>query len=232
MTELVFRSMGVMMISRQSTGCESTANMILDAADRLIRHYGYGKTTVDDIAREAGIGKGTIYLHFHSKEEVALSCIIRLNQQLQQTLRGLARTQKSPVERLRQILVTRVMFRFDNAVGYTKPFDDLHAALRPRLLELRKKNHEIEAQIIAEVLIEGRAGGQFSVEDVLPSARTMIIATNDLLPYQRDPKDLGDRTTAESTVHHLVDMLMYGVVARGGCGDLEGGTPADIGSFI
>lgn len=221
------------MITRQSPGCESTANTILDAADRLIRHYGYGKTTVDDIAREAGIGKGTIYLHFHSKEEVALSCIVRMNGHLQDALRGLARGKGSPVERARRILVTRVMFRFDSAVGYTKPFDDLHAALRPQLLELRKKNFEIEAQILAEVLVEGRVEGLLSVADALPSARLLIVATNDLLPYQRDPKELGDRRAAESTVERLVEMLLYGLLARCTCcGGASDGTQRDAGSFI
>ncbi|MBZ0294334.1 MAG: TetR/AcrR family transcriptional regulator [Anaerolineae bacterium] len=41
---------------------------ILDAASRLILHYGYDKTTVSDIAREAGVSKGAIYLHYDSKE--------------------------------------------------------------------------------------------------------------------------------------------------------------------
>ena len=33
---------------------------------------------MDDLAREVGIGKGTIYLHFRSKEELALSHIDRI----------------------------------------------------------------------------------------------------------------------------------------------------------
>ena len=43
-------------------------NRILDVASKLLLHYGYDKTTVNDIAREAGVAKGTIYLHFDSKE--------------------------------------------------------------------------------------------------------------------------------------------------------------------
>ncbi len=43
---------------------------ILEAAARLIVHYGYDKTTVSDIAREAGVSKGAIYLHYDSKEEL------------------------------------------------------------------------------------------------------------------------------------------------------------------
>jgi len=49
---------------------EARAERILDAAARLITHYGYDKTTVSDIAREAGVSKGAIYLHWSSKEEL------------------------------------------------------------------------------------------------------------------------------------------------------------------
>ncbi|MFN8451677.1 MAG: helix-turn-helix domain-containing protein [Anaerolineae bacterium] len=50
---------------------------ILDAAAELIEHYGYDKTTVDDIAREAGVSKGAIYLHFKSKEALFEALIMR-----------------------------------------------------------------------------------------------------------------------------------------------------------
>lgn len=41
---------------------------ILKAAAELISHYGYDKTTISEIAREASISKGAVYLHFDSKE--------------------------------------------------------------------------------------------------------------------------------------------------------------------
>src|SRR3954470_12265580 len=41
---------------------------ILKAADRLLRHYGPHKTTVADVAREAGVGVGSVYLDFPSKD--------------------------------------------------------------------------------------------------------------------------------------------------------------------
>src|SRR5579864_9751738 len=40
---------------------------ILDALATLIARWGYGKTTVDDVAREAGVAKGTVYLHWPNK---------------------------------------------------------------------------------------------------------------------------------------------------------------------
>lgn len=53
--------------SSQPDGSER-AQRILDAAAKLITHYGYDKTTVGDIAREAGVSKGAIYLHWRSKD--------------------------------------------------------------------------------------------------------------------------------------------------------------------
>lgn len=43
---------------------------IIDAAFDLFRHYGYRRTSMEDIARAAGVAKGTLYLYFASKEEL------------------------------------------------------------------------------------------------------------------------------------------------------------------
>lgn len=43
---------------------------IIDAAFDLFRHYGYRRTSMEDIARAAGVAKGTLYLYFTSKEEL------------------------------------------------------------------------------------------------------------------------------------------------------------------
>src|SRR5262249_21199824 len=73
----------------------TTHDRILDAAERLLARFGYKKTTMEDIAREAGLGKRTLYLHVASKEAVALStidrCVDRLPGQLRQVARRLAR---------------------------------------------------------------------------------------------------------------------------------------------
>lgn len=50
---------------------------ILQAAMKSFSHFGYKATTMDQIAKIAQVGKGTIYTHFSSKEEV-LNEIIQL----------------------------------------------------------------------------------------------------------------------------------------------------------
>jgi TetR/AcrR family acrAB operon transcriptional repressor len=73
--ELVKRSkIGVLMTKSDN---EERRERILDVAADLIVHYGYDKTTVSDIAREAGISKGAIYLHFESKEALFEDLIVR-----------------------------------------------------------------------------------------------------------------------------------------------------------
>jgi AcrR family transcriptional regulator len=54
---------------------------ILDALARLITRWGYGKTTVDDVAREAGVAKGTVYLHWPTKGAMLQALIEREEQQ-------------------------------------------------------------------------------------------------------------------------------------------------------
>src|SRR5947207_9648539 len=95
-------------------------DVILDAIERLLARYGYKKTTMDDLAREAGIGKGTIYLYFPSKKEVALSSIDRVVERVQEQLQALARADAPVPDRLRQMLGARVLLRFDSVQAYSQ----------------------------------------------------------------------------------------------------------------
>ncbi len=52
---------------------------ILDAATALLIRFGYRKTTIDDVAREAGVGKGTIYLHWKDKISLFRAVMMRNN---------------------------------------------------------------------------------------------------------------------------------------------------------
>jgi AcrR family transcriptional regulator len=51
-----------------STGRRERAGNILDAAAELLRAHGYRRVSIDDVAARAGVGKGTIYLHWRTRE--------------------------------------------------------------------------------------------------------------------------------------------------------------------
>jgi AcrR family transcriptional regulator len=50
---------------------------ILDAAAELVLRWGYKRVTIEDVAKQAGIGKGTVYLHFRTRAELFLSVLMR-----------------------------------------------------------------------------------------------------------------------------------------------------------
>ena len=54
---------------------QETRRAILDAARKRFLHYGFKKTTIDEIAADAGIGKGTVYLYFDSKRDLLLASL-------------------------------------------------------------------------------------------------------------------------------------------------------------
>jgi AcrR family transcriptional regulator len=56
---------------------QSRESRILDAAGELLLVFGYRKVTIDDVARLAGVGKGTVYLHWASKLELFATVLIR-----------------------------------------------------------------------------------------------------------------------------------------------------------
>jgi AcrR family transcriptional regulator len=194
---------------------EAVKDAILDATDRLLARYGYRKMTVEDIAHEAGIGKGTIYLHFSSKEEVVLSHVDRIVDRLkEQHLEVIARSEITAPDRIRQMLLARVLFRFDSIQHYTQSLNDLLAALRPGLLARRAKYFDEEAAIFAAVLVEGRKSGEFAFENKLATARALLEATNGLLPYSLSTTELGEREEVERRTRAIADLLLHGLLSR------------------
>ena len=52
---------------------------VLDSAAELLVRWGYQRVTIEDVARHAGIGKGTVYLHFRSKDALFLTVLMRVH---------------------------------------------------------------------------------------------------------------------------------------------------------
>ena len=191
----------------------TTRDAILDATDRLLARYGYKKMTIDDLAAEVGIGKGSVYLHFASKQDIALSHIDRIIDRLKLRLDAIAVRKLSAEDRLRLMLVERVLFRFDSVQHYTQSLNDLLASLRSRLLERRKKYFEEEAQIFAAVIDEGKRSGSFSKCNSLETAHTLLQATNGLLPYSLSTQELGARSGIEAKAKGIAALLVNGLKA-------------------
>jgi len=198
---------------RDSVQTRSTRDAILDATDRLLARYGYKKMTIDDLAQEVGIGKGSVYLHFSSKEEIALSHIDRIIERLKKNLASIAEKPIPADERVKQMLVERVLFRFDSVQHYSQSLNDLLAYIRPSLLERRKQYFEEEAKIFARVLNDGQTSGVFRMENSLDTARSMLTATNSLLPYSLSTDELGKRNDLKRRSLAIAELLLSGIKA-------------------
>lgn len=193
---------------------EDIEDLILDAADRLLARRGYKRMTMDDLAREVGIAKGTIYLHFPGKEDLVLSHIDRLVARLKAELVAIARGAEAPAERVRRMLILRVMFRFDSVRHYAESLNDLLASIRPALQVRRERHFKEEARIFAEVLREGWRGPPPAAADTSATAYALLLATNALLPYSLSPGELGRRSDVEKKVSRIADLLLCGLPLR------------------
>lgn len=193
---------------------EDIRDLILDAADRLLGRYGFKKMTMDDLAQEVGIAKGTIYLHFSSKEEVALSRIDRVIAKLCEELRKIAGSDEKPVVRLRAMLMTRVMFRFDSVRHYAETINEQLATIRPALQARREKYFEEEAQILAKVLQKGKQEKAFYFEDAHYTAHTLITATNALIPSNLKAGEMKNRQVVEERISQVSLLLVGGLTVK------------------
>jgi AcrR family transcriptional regulator len=194
------------------------AERILDAADRLLARLGYKKMTVESLAKEAGIGKGTVYLSFESKADVALACIDRMATKLLARLHAIASGAETPERRLHDMLLERVLHRFDYARPHSSSIDDLLASIRTALLRHREEHFQAEARAMAAVIEEGRRQGAFDVADPTGAAAAMVTATNALLPYSLSVEELGRREEILRRTDTVVHLLLRGIVVRSSAG--------------
>ena len=191
---------------------EDIKYLILDAADRLLARYGYKKMTVDDLANEVGIGKGTVYLHFSSKEEVVLSHVDRIVSRLLERLEEIAASDSSPSEKIKEMLFARVVMRFDSVQHYTESLADVLRSLRSPLLKRREKHFESEAAVFTRVLREGERTKRFRPQaDVRETVYALLSATNSLLPFSLSAQELGERIEVEKRVNKIADLLLEGL---------------------
>jgi AcrR family transcriptional regulator len=76
------------------------AGQLLDVAERLFAANGYGSTSIEGIAREAGVSRPVVYAHFGSKDGIYLACLERARGQLDEMLASAVASASGPREQL------------------------------------------------------------------------------------------------------------------------------------
>jgi AcrR family transcriptional regulator len=79
---------------------------ILDAACRVVAHHGFQGATIDRVAEEARIGKGTVYLYFHTKEELLKAAVEQGIEAFTNQVRVAVAEVSTPLEKLWRLVET------------------------------------------------------------------------------------------------------------------------------
>lgn len=200
----------------RETTKQETRETILDAAERLLTRYGYGKMTMSDLAEEAGIGVGTTYLHFPGKAEVALAVVTRANLRVVEEQRKIAASPGPAAARLRDVLTQRILIRFERLQRQKHSLAELRTAIE-RQKGLREQGilwREQETQIVADLITEGMKSGEFEINDAVSTADAMLWATEAFLPKNLRQQDLETPHLVLERVSRIVNLLLCAVKRR------------------
>ncbi|MBX9863900.1 MAG: TetR/AcrR family transcriptional regulator [Hyphomicrobium sp.] len=151
----------------------------LEAARFLILRDGLRATTMEAIAREAGIAKPTLYAQFPDKTAVFAALVdLTLTEVLEAADAGFA-TQGAVYERIGEALA-RQYLAISAILSGSPHADELMEEPRRTDLQLKERHFRIEARIVEEL----RAAG---VEDASYLARVLIAAAHGISIKIREP---------------------------------------------
>ncbi len=151
---------------------EQVEKSILESARRLFARFGLKKTTMDDIAQQAGVGKATIYYYFRDKEEVFLKVIQKEADELLVRLEQAIAEYENPELKLKAMILERavalaelVNLRWLNTAGDALRYQEL--------AKERRRLSQREQKLLEQILREGKEQGLFSLEDPNFTARSL-----------------------------------------------------------
>lgn len=202
--------------------------LILQAAEELLLERGYHDTSIDDIAARVGISKGTVYLHFASKDDLVFALLGRGMRQFVATLDAILSSAGTPREKLnaviRQMYAGMVSPRRLQLVEAIFRSPELHG----RLMERRQKIDELwdgpRSRVMA-LLEEGKATGEFDPD--MPTPVMLGLFWGMLNPHHFRSLIVEEQVTSDIVVAHLCRFFFKGVAPGGECCGPAGDAPRD-----
>lgn len=133
------------MVKQKNWDPAAKKRMLIDAAIEVLNKKDYSKALIDEIARTAGVAKGTVYLYFKSKEEIYFSVIFALMDKMKEAVEEVKSTGLSATEQLKLLLKKVLEFTSRNSQIFnalrneTKPYKDkFHNELHKKIFELNR----------------------------------------------------------------------------------------------
>ncbi len=188
------------------------ARQIIDAAIRVFARDGYFNSRVSDIAREAGIASGTIYLYFRTKDEILVTLFREKMAEWVALARRELRGEPDPVAKIRRL----VALHFSVLERDPELAEVVQVELRQGQKFFRgAAADEVAAyfDLIASVLEEGIAAGQFRADLPVKVATKMLFGAMDQMATSWV---LGKRRYRLSeTADAVATILLRGVASHG-----------------
>lgn len=185
-------------------GNQARRSSILTAAARLFGHYGPRKTSVADIAREAAVGVGTVYLEFRSKDAI----LAALSEAHHRRVLGAVERAWGPGRPVAERLAAALDARFEAFLDFSR--EGAHAAelFRCHHCEAIERAHrayrEEERRLFARFLQQGDATGELAVDDAEATAVVLLSAYAAFAPPLLDATPTAQLRQRLPRMHRLV----------------------------
>ncbi|MES2461436.1 MAG: TetR/AcrR family transcriptional regulator [Armatimonadota bacterium] len=198
--------------------CE-TRRAILDAARKRFLHYSYKKTTIDEIAQDAKVGKGTVYLYFDSKEDILLTIAKSVKKNVTEQMQAIASSLATPEEKLRRMVIANVLSVHDACMGAAHGIELVDETMQPKIARCARNEHEAQLALIAQVLEEGVEHGVFTLPegDSQAAAWNFKMAFVSFFPPYIEACHQGDsrcRVSMETRVKSMLEFVLHGLRYR------------------
>ena len=196
---------------------ENRAEVVTDAARKLFGRYGFEKTTIDDIAKEAGIGKGSVYLEFPNKQEILFAIIREFVEERHNQIKEYVENAEAPyLESLEQMLFIHALAVHERATSQIHTPDALlhtNIVIKQRF----KKHFEFMKSSISTLLRKAAENKEIkSKTDFDEVTETIILGIGSICPpYLRNTKPnvtgIPTRKQLEKEAGLLVKLLIGGI---------------------
>ena len=181
---------------------------ILQAATRVLAGGGFEALTLDQVAKEAGVAKGTLFLYYKDKEELVLAVFTAMAEALSSSLCGLAAAGEPPEELLKKT-VRVLLEHFDKKRDITGYSGGLPLAGPNK--EILRARFAANMEAIASALKLCAEGGLLELQDPLFSASALFGLCRGSNSYARAA---GRRLPLEERTRRITGIFLNGTRKR------------------
>jgi AcrR family transcriptional regulator len=186
----------------------TSARAIVAAARALFVRYGPAKTSVEEIAREAGVSKATVYNYFAGKEAIVADVIEFERKSLIARLEEAVKEAANPLEALRTFFRTRTRELQRHHKAYHAGKDD-YLRHMPEVARAIERSRREERKIIKGVLERGVAAGIFRPMDDVTLTADILFTTIQGFTFPLFGKPV--TRSVEKRLEELISLFLTGI---------------------